>query len=63
IAIRALKRFVDDRYGVYLGETGEVRKPPAWPTYVGTTAASIWATRRCPRGAMRRNLRRSKSLM
>ena len=38
IAIRALKRFVDDRYGVYLGEEGEVRKPPAWPTYVGTTA-------------------------
>ena len=35
IAIRALKRFVDDRYGVYLGETGEARQPPAWPGYVG----------------------------
>ena len=30
IAIRALKRFVDARYAVYPGETGEVRKPPAW---------------------------------
>jgi formate dehydrogenase beta subunit len=37
IAIRALKRFVNDRYGVYLGETGEARQPPAWPTYVGPT--------------------------
>jgi formate dehydrogenase beta subunit len=35
IAIRALKRFVDDRYGVYLGESGEPRLPPAWPGYVG----------------------------
>jgi formate dehydrogenase beta subunit len=35
IAIRALKRFVDDRYGVYLGESGESRQPPAWPGYVG----------------------------
>jgi NADPH-dependent glutamate synthase beta subunit-like oxidoreductase/ferredoxin len=35
IAIRALKRFVDDRYGVYLGEHGEPRQPPAWPRYVG----------------------------
>jgi len=35
IAIRALKRFVDDRYGVYLGETGEPRHPPAWPGYIG----------------------------
>jgi NADPH-dependent glutamate synthase beta subunit-like oxidoreductase/Pyruvate/2-oxoacid:ferredoxin oxidoreductase delta subunit len=39
IAIRALKRFVNDRYGVYLGETGEARKPPAWPAYVGPTDA------------------------
>ena len=37
IAIRALKRFVNDRYGVYLGETGETRQPPAWPAYVGAT--------------------------
>ncbi len=37
IAIRALKRFVDDRYGVYLGEQGETQQPPAWPTYVGPT--------------------------
>jgi NADPH-dependent glutamate synthase beta subunit-like oxidoreductase/ferredoxin len=39
IAIRALKRFVNDRYGVYLGETGETRQPPAWPRYVGRTDA------------------------
>ncbi len=39
IAIRALKRFVNDRYGVYLGESGETRKPPAWPAYVGRTDA------------------------
>lgn len=37
IAIRALKRFVNDRYGVYLGESGETQQPPAWPTYVGRT--------------------------
>jgi NADPH-dependent glutamate synthase beta subunit-like oxidoreductase/ferredoxin len=39
IAIRALKRFVNDRYGVYLGETGETRQAPAWPAYVGATNA------------------------
>ena len=39
VAIRALKRFVNDRYGVYLGETGESRQPPAWPGYVGPTGA------------------------
>ena len=38
IAIRALKRFVNDRYGVYLGESGEPRHPPAWPAYIGPTA-------------------------
>lgn len=38
IAIRALKRFVNDRYGVYLGESGERRQPPAWPGYVGPFA-------------------------
>lgn len=37
IAIRALKRFVNDRYGVYLGEAGQARQPPAWPAYVGST--------------------------
>jgi NADPH-dependent glutamate synthase beta subunit-like oxidoreductase/ferredoxin len=36
IAIRALKRFVNDRYGVYLGEEGETQNSPAWPGYVGT---------------------------
>lgn len=36
IAIRALKRFVDDRYGVYLGEKGESHQPPAWPAYIGS---------------------------
>jgi formate dehydrogenase beta subunit len=35
IAIRALKRFVNDRYGVYLGESGEPQVAPAWPGYVG----------------------------
>ena len=39
IAIRALKRFVNDRYGVYLGESGEARYPPSWPGYVGRTDA------------------------
>jgi NADPH-dependent glutamate synthase beta subunit-like oxidoreductase/NAD-dependent dihydropyrimidine dehydrogenase PreA subunit len=39
IAIRALKRFVNDQYGVFLGETGESHQPPAWPAYVGPTAA------------------------
>jgi formate dehydrogenase beta subunit len=39
IAIRALKRFVNDRYGVYMGEGGETRQPPAWPRYVGRTDA------------------------
>ena len=39
IAIRALKRFVNDRYGVYMGETGEAHQPPAWPGYVGPTGA------------------------
>lgn len=37
VAIRALKRFVNDRYGVYLGETGHSRQAPAWPAYVGST--------------------------
>src|SRR3974390_2250335 len=37
IAIRALKRFVDDRYGVYLGESGEPPHPPAFPGLVGGT--------------------------
>lgn len=36
IAIRALKRFVNDRYGVYLGEEGKPSRPPAWPGYVGS---------------------------
>ena len=37
VAIRALKRYVNDKYGVYLGESGEARTPPAWPGYVGQT--------------------------
>jgi NADPH-dependent glutamate synthase beta subunit-like oxidoreductase/ferredoxin len=45
IAIRALKRFVNDRYGVYLGETGEPRQPPAWPAYVGPTRGGEFQTR------------------
>jgi NADPH-dependent glutamate synthase beta subunit-like oxidoreductase len=39
IAIRALKRFVNDRYGVYLGESGETPEAMAWPGYVGPTDA------------------------
>ena len=39
IAIRALKRFVNDRYGVYLGESGKSQEPPAWPAYIGRTDA------------------------
>jgi len=39
IAIRALKRFVNDRYGVYMGETGAAHQPPAWPGYVGPKVA------------------------
>jgi NADPH-dependent glutamate synthase beta subunit-like oxidoreductase len=35
IAIRALKRFVNDRFGVYLGEEAEPRVPPAWRGYGG----------------------------
>ncbi len=45
IAIRALKRFVNDRYGVYLGETGEPQQPPAWPAYVGPTREGEFQTR------------------
>jgi formate dehydrogenase (NADP+) beta subunit len=37
VAIRALKRFVNDKYGVYLGESGEEHQPPAWRGYVGRT--------------------------
>ena len=37
IAIRALKRFVNDRYGVFLGETDAAPQHPSWPTYVGST--------------------------
>lgn len=37
IAIRALKRFVNDRYGVYLGEEGTSSEPPAWPAYFGSS--------------------------
>ncbi len=37
VAIRALKRFVNDRYGVYLGEAGESHQAPAWLAYVGQT--------------------------
>lgn len=37
IAIRALKKFVNDRYGVYLGEKGKEQHAPAWPAYIGKT--------------------------
>ena len=35
IAIRALKRFVTDQYGVYLGETAEAQQRGSANTYVG----------------------------
>lgn len=34
VAIRALKRFVNDKYGVYIGEEGKPQSPPSWPTYI-----------------------------
>ncbi|MEK6256938.1 MAG: FAD-dependent oxidoreductase [Chloroflexota bacterium] len=39
VAIRALKRFVNDRHGVYLGEKGIAHQAPAWPAYVGKTGS------------------------
>jgi NADPH-dependent glutamate synthase beta subunit-like oxidoreductase/ferredoxin len=39
VAIRALKRFVNDHYGVYLGESGDAHQPPAYPGYTGATNA------------------------
>jgi NADPH-dependent glutamate synthase beta subunit-like oxidoreductase/ferredoxin len=39
IAIRALKRFVNDRYGVYLGEAGEEIVDADFLTYIGETNA------------------------
>lgn len=33
IAIRALKRFVNDQYGVSLGDTQDFSQPVDWPTY------------------------------
>src|SRR3990172_2966940 len=39
IAIRALKSFVNDRYGVYLGEYGETPQATDWAAYVGPTDA------------------------
>jgi len=40
IAIRALKRFVNDRYGVYLGEDGESDLSSTWPVY-GTAPGNV----------------------
>ncbi|KAA3644098.1 MAG: 4Fe-4S dicluster domain-containing protein [Chloroflexi bacterium] len=39
VAIRALKRFVNDRYGVYLSEEGEEESKRSFPTYAGPTNA------------------------
>lgn len=60
ITIRALKRFVNDRFGVYLGEEGQPHQPPAWPAYVGKTDAfdlgnTIFPTSRSGLVATRRN--------
>ncbi len=54
IAIRALKRFVNDRYGVYLGEEGASTHPPAWPGYVGSGEGFDLGNTNIPNG--RRNL-------
>lgn len=50
VAIRALKRFVNDRYGVYLGEAGEVHQPPAWRAYTGATDAFDLGNTNIPTG-------------
>jgi len=50
IAIRALKRFVNDRYGVYLGESGEMPEATAWPAYVGPTDAFDLGNTHLPTG-------------
>lgn len=50
VAIRALKRFVNDRYGVYLGDTGEARHAPAWPAYVGPDQPQDLGNARLPTG-------------
>lgn len=60
IAIRALKRFVDDRYGVYLGETGEAQQPPAWPTYVGDTSGFDLGNTTLPTGRTELNTARQR---
>ncbi|NIS79015.1 MAG: FAD-dependent oxidoreductase [Anaerolineales bacterium] len=50
VAIRALKRFVNDRYGVYLGEDAESRRPPAWPGYAGRPGDLDLGNTRLPTG-------------
>jgi len=39
VAIRSLKRFVNDRYGVYLGEGDALSPAPDWPVYRGQAGA------------------------
>jgi formate dehydrogenase beta subunit len=60
IAIRALKRFVDDRYGVYLGESGEPRQPPAWPGYVGPNVTFDLGNTTMPTGRAELNAARQR---
>lgn len=48
IAIRALKRFVNDHYGVYLGEQAEPRVPPAWRGYGGPSGEQDLGNSRLP---------------
>ena len=61
IAIRALKRFVNDRYGVYLGEEAETREPPAWRGYGGGLDGTDLGNSALPaaRGVLRSFARRS----
>ena len=63
IAIRALKRFVDDKYGVFLGETGESQEAPAWPGYVGTTEGFDMGNTTVPTGRASLNAARTLSLI
>src|SRR3972149_6825306 len=61
IAIRALKRYVNDRYGVYLGEEAEPREPPAWRGYGGGLDGTDLGNSALPaaRGVLRSFARRS----
>ena len=60
IAIRSLKRFVNDRYGVYLGESGESQQPPAVRGYVGPTNRFDLGNSTLPAGRTELNAARNR---